>query len=902
MILQSPIIHHVDLLLVGGTLRAVATAWKLKQQGFRVFCITPFSYFGEDLCSTLDLFAPKGREYRELFGTGDSLLPMKIKHTLDRKFIDAGIDYLFQTHPVQIVYDRNGIPAGMLVANRSGFQIIAAKVILDATDRSLVLRLAGAPFLPFQPGVYPVDLNVIGEVACRPDLWIHPCEGTVADGGKEYPVVRVTKEIEFRENSPAALARAAVAIRRAVWHPDTVEIADRCRFHLSDGLAECYRPTPACPIAEAARSSVEEIAELLKQCRPGKPECFHARSRNGECDIVRKDKFFRFQDCETVDFDLNTLPELAKCDVLITGGGTGGAAAAISAARAGAETICTETLDVLGGTCTAGRIGTYWFGNRVGFTKEMDQGIFHMGDHPDFDAERGQTNTQWKCQWLLEQADDAGVLLLFETMVVAAAVKENRVCGAVVAGPCVTGIIFAKAAVDATGNADLAAAAGAETAPLVTDEVAVQGAGLPESSLNVSYANSDFTFICDSDVVDATRAFTMSHDKFRDAFDGTQLLDTRERRRIIGVIVLQPQDFFANRMYDDTITIAMSNFDTHGFILHPMFMLKPTEHQPYYAKVPFRALLPRGLEGILVTGLGVSAHRDCMPLIRMQPDVQNQGYAAGLACAMSAASDTPLRALDLRLLQRKLVEKGILPESVLAEHDSIGTIAPDDSHYELASIFLDPAKALPQLRRRFAEKPDLHTAHILAFLGDSSGRTLLEQAIASRDWDQGWNYTGMGQFGRSLSELDSLLMALSLIGGEVDLVLDKLRSLTSDHAFSHIRAISMALMRHPDARAVPELERLLDLPGVTGHAVRTLQDALDSNRAERNDTSVRNSQLKELYLAKALKACCPNSAKADEILAAYADGMQGYYALYALGEGRTEPAESAARPGPEAEC
>ena len=46
MILQSPIIHHVDLLLVGGTLRAVATAWKLKQQGFRVFCITPFSYFG----------------------------------------------------------------------------------------------------------------------------------------------------------------------------------------------------------------------------------------------------------------------------------------------------------------------------------------------------------------------------------------------------------------------------------------------------------------------------------------------------------------------------------------------------------------------------------------------------------------------------------------------------------------------------------------------------------------------------------------------------------------------------------------------------------------------------------------------------------------------------------------
>ena len=151
MIIQAPVVQHTDLLLVGGTLRAVAAALKLKQQGFRVFCITPFSYFGEDLCSTLDLFAPKSREYLELFGTGGNLPPMKIKQTLDRKLIDAGIGYLFQTQPVQIVYDRNGVPAGMVVANRSGFQIIAAKAILDATVRSLVLRLADAPFRPFRP-------------------------------------------------------------------------------------------------------------------------------------------------------------------------------------------------------------------------------------------------------------------------------------------------------------------------------------------------------------------------------------------------------------------------------------------------------------------------------------------------------------------------------------------------------------------------------------------------------------------------------------------------------------------------------------------------------------------------------------------------------------------------------
>ena len=43
-----------------------------------------------------------------------------------------------------------------------------------------------------------------------------------------------------------------------------------------------------------------------------------------------------------------------------------------------------------------------------------------------------------------------------------------------------------------------------------------------------------------------------------------------------------------------------------------------------------------GLDGILVSGIGISAQRDAQPLVRMQPDVQNQGYAAGVAAAMAA--------------------------------------------------------------------------------------------------------------------------------------------------------------------------------------------------------------------------------------------------------------------------
>ena len=95
MIIKAPVIHHADLLVIGGTLRAVNTALKLRKQGFKVFCATAFSYFGEDLCATLDLFSPKSEDYLDLFGTDATLHPMKIKYTLDQALIDAEIDHLF---------------------------------------------------------------------------------------------------------------------------------------------------------------------------------------------------------------------------------------------------------------------------------------------------------------------------------------------------------------------------------------------------------------------------------------------------------------------------------------------------------------------------------------------------------------------------------------------------------------------------------------------------------------------------------------------------------------------------------------------------------------------------------------------------------------------------------------
>ena len=92
----------------------------------------------------------------------------------------------------------------------------------------------------------------------------------------------------------------------------------------------------------------------------------------------------------------------------------------------------------------------------------------------------------------------------------------------------------------------------------------------------------------------------------------------------------------------------------------------------YDAEVPLRSLLPNGLEGILTTGLGASAHRDAMPVIRMQPCLQNQGYAVGYLSALCVKENKSPRKIDIKKVQRHLVEIGNLPQRVLTDKEFKG--------------------------------------------------------------------------------------------------------------------------------------------------------------------------------------------------------------------------------------
>ena len=220
-------------------------------------------------------------------------------------------------------------------------------------------------------------------------------------------------------------------------------------------------------------------------------------------------------------------------------------------------------------------------------------------------------------------------------------------------------------------------------------------------------------------------------------------------------------------------------------------------------------------------------------------------------------------------MQKHLVAVGNLPESILRETDNfpppkervaeaVRRVANDYDGLEIVLAQFDIAQ--PLLRQALAAAPETNRliyAHILGMMGDGAGAQVLADAVAARQWDKGWNYTGMGQFGPCMSPLDSLLIALGRTKSPAALkpILEKVGQLDVKSEFSHFRAIAMALETLADKSAAQPLAELLSKPGLGGHAVTSIDAALEANPPSRTDTTVRNQALKELYLARALYRC-----------------------------------------------
>ena len=130
----------------------------------------------------------------------------------------------------------------------------------------------------------------------------------------------------------------------------------------------------------------------------------------------------------------------------------------------------------------------------------------------------------------------------------------------------------------------------------------------------------------------------------------------RESRHIQGDYRLTVDDLLSSKVPEDSILIASNSVDVHG-----RFGPTSNEYVPIsgrYYGVPYRSLLPKGVEQLLMAGRCISADSTAAGAVRVMPPCMAMGQAAGTAAALAIKQGCTVRTLDTAVLREELIKNG----------------------------------------------------------------------------------------------------------------------------------------------------------------------------------------------------------------------------------------------------
>ena len=147
-------------------------------------------------------------------------------------------------------------------------------------------------------------------------------------------------------------------------------------------------------------------------------------------------------------------------------------------------------------------------------------------------------------------------------------------------------------------------------------------------------------------------------------------LGVRETRRVVGRYVLTEHDLLAglsHQQHDDIIAIADHAMDTHGTTTGRAGTRELDE--PY--GVPYRCLLTRDIDNLLVACRGASFSSLAASSCRLSRTMMQLGQAAGTAAALAVAHKVELADVPPAVLQQRLREQHVslewpMPHQLLA--------------------------------------------------------------------------------------------------------------------------------------------------------------------------------------------------------------------------------------------
>jgi hypothetical protein len=141
-------------------------------------------------------------------------------------------------------------------------------------------------------------------------------------------------------------------------------------------------------------------------------------------------------------------------------------------------------------------------------------------------------------------------------------------------------------------------------------------------------------------------------------------IGVRESRRVHGDHRLSREDVLGGRRFEDEIALCGAPIEDHHAGGDTAW--KYVGDAGVYG-IPYRSLLPLGIEGLLVAGRCFSATHDAHASARSMATCMAMGQAAGTAAALAAELGIVPRAVPAATVRTRLLEDGALLDPISAE-------------------------------------------------------------------------------------------------------------------------------------------------------------------------------------------------------------------------------------------
>lgn len=412
---------------------------------------------------------------------------------------------------------------------------------------------------------------------------------------------------------------------------------------------------------------------------------------------------------------------MKKYDVIVAGGGFSGVSAAISAAREKCSVLIVDKNNCFGGAATVNLVNPFMSTATV-LDGESDAGELSRGIYKEFcdelkkyDAFHLYTFKEEYLKYILNNMVIAeNIDILFNSYITDVTRVDKQIESITVSNKSGNTKYYANYFIDATGDADVAAMSGwpyhlgredslcqpmtlcfrlcnvdiemykKENSKIQEMYKEFQKKGYisnPREDILSFYVPIDgivhfnTTRIVKRNPVDAldvtlaeieARNQVMEMVKFlkenTEAFKNSDLIITaaqigvRESRMIEGEYVLKESDIVNCTRFEDSIAVGNYDIDIHN----PEG--SGTSHYYFkkgeYYTIPYRTLVPKNCDNLLVTGRCISITHEVQASCRIMPICATLGQAAGIAVSLAVKEKSDVKSVDVKCLQDRLKALG----------------------------------------------------------------------------------------------------------------------------------------------------------------------------------------------------------------------------------------------------